>query len=380
MEINKTYKLRIYPNKAQEQKLLQILGCCRFVYNRYLAQAKEGKFNYYEMSKDLTKFRYTLPWLAETQLEPLEQALRRLNISYNRFFRKISKYPNFKSKKDIRQSFQKHHNWRIRDNKIQIQQDLVIKFRGTTPVGKLGTLVVSRHVSGKWFATMTAKVEVKTPRRYTKPIGIDLGLNTLATLSTGQKYANVAPQKTLQIKLTKAQRALAKKQKGSKRREKARKEVARIYEKITNIRQNHLHQVSHAITAKNHSLIAVEDLNVKGMMQNGKLARSLGDASFRELLRQIKYKQEWKGGEFVTINRFFPSSKTCNFCQFIIETLPLSVRTWECEKCGTTHDRDINAAKNIVAEAVKHTERGEMGSSISMKRSRAKGTMLTRRE
>lgn len=366
MKINRAYKIRLYPNKEQEQKMLKILGCCRFIYNYYLdkriqhyAETKKS-LSYAELARDLTKFRYTINWLSDTQAEPLQQSLRRLETSYKRFFTKVSKFPKFKSKKDTRQSFQKHADWKIIDNKLQIQKDLIIKFRGNMPkLTKLGTLVVSRHSSGKWFATTTAKIEVKTPETYTKPIGIDVGLETLMTLSTGQKYANIQPQKTLQARLTKAQRDLARKQKGSKRREKARQEVARVHEKIRNIRENHLHQITSKIVSKNHAIIAIENLNVKGMMKNRHLSRSLGDASFGELFRQLKYKQAWKGGKLIEVGRFFPSSKTCSFCEFVVETLPLSVRKWACEKCGTKHDRDINAAKNILAEALKHNERGE---------------------
>lgn len=366
MIVNRTYKVRIYPNKEQEKSLNMIIGSCRYVYNYYLQKKKEyyienkKTLSYLKISKDLTQFRYSIDWLSNIQITPLQQSIRRLDVSYNRFFRKQSKFPRFKSKRDINQSFQKPKDWRIIDNKIQIQKDLVIKFMGNIDKNaKLGTLVILKKSSGKWFASITAKIEHKQAEKFTVPIGIDVGITTLATLSNGKKYKNIKPQESLQRKLRITQRILAKKKIGSKRREIARKKVAVIYEKIRNVRENYLHQVSHDIVSKNHAIIAVEDLNVNGMIKNRHLSRSLSDVSFREFLRQIEYKQKWNGGEFIKIDRFFPSSKTCSFCNFIVDTLPLSVRKWNCPKCSKTHDRDINASINILKQAVSYTERGE---------------------
>lgn len=158
--------------------------------------------------------------------------------------------------------------------------------------------------------------------------------------------------------MARAQRILARRQKGSKRREKARLQLSRTYEKIANIRRNHLHQISSAITAKNHSLIAVEDLAVSGMVRNRKLSRAISDAGWAELVRQIEYKQHWKGGDIVKVGRYFPSSKLCSACGFLLETLPLNVRKWKCGGCGVSHDRDINAAKNVLKEALTQRARG----------------------
>lgn len=385
MIVNKSYKVRLYPNKRQEQMLVSIVGSCRYVWNHFLEQRKnyylENKKNlpYAVMARDLTKFRKSTDWLSTVQSEPLQQSLRRLDKAYNSFFRKQNQFPRFKSKKDSKQSFQKHQDWRVLGQKIQIQKDLIVKFRGEiSDKADLGTIVVSKHSTGKWFATITAKVEMKTPKKYTKPIGIDVGLETLATLSTGKKYKNIQPQKTLQGRLTSLSRSLARKVIGSNRRERARIEVAKIYEKIRNIRQNHIHQITHNIVSKNHATIAVEDLNVSGMMRNRHLARSLADASMRELLRQVQYKQEWRGGKFIKIDRFFPSSKTCSSCNFVVDKLPLSVRSWKCPKCSKRHDRDFNAAKVILAQGLAHSPRGESekvavrrGLPVSLKRNYA---------
>ncbi len=356
MKIQRAYKVRLYPNLAQEMELWRIINASRFVYNYFLASRK----GYYEetgktltlnqMSSDLTVLRKSVGFLDGIQLEPLSQGLRRLDRSYQTFFRQKKGYPKFKTKKSSHQSFQKHTAWKIIDKKVQIQTGLVVKFRGLVDTqAQLGTLTVL-YSCGKWYASMTAQVEMKLPIRHSKPIGIDLGLTSLASISTGIKFENIQPQKTLQNKLARAQRVLARRVKGSNRREKAKVEVARVYEKTGAIRRNHLHQVSSAITAKNHSLIAVEDLNVRGMFRNRKLSRAISDAGWSELLRQIEYKQLWEGGEIVKVGRYFPSSKLCSACGFLAETMPLSVRNWKCA-CGVEHDRDVNAAKNILTEA-----------------------------
>lgn len=364
MEVCKAYKVRLYPNKAQEQKMLQTIGACRFIYNYFLA-ARKGYYveygktlPYAQMGRDLTVLRNSIWWLSQVHAEPVHQSLRRLDRTYQRFFKNKRGFPHFKNKKDAKQSFQKHIDWRVVGNKIRIQKDLVVKYRGTIDsAAKLGTLIVS-YSAGKWYASITAKIDLKQPVRRTKPVGIDVGLETLVTLSTGQKFANIQPQKINQARLTCASRVLARRQIGSKRREKARLALARVHEKIANVRKNHLHQISSAITAKNHSLIAVEDLNVRGMVRNRNLARAISDAGWSEFLRQVQYKQEWKGGEFVKVDRYFPSSKTCNVCGFLSETMPLNVRKWKCGSCNTSHDRDVNAAKNIVKEALAYRVRG----------------------
>lgn len=358
-----TYKVKLYPNKTQEKQLLQILGATRFVYNYFLASRKGyyeefGKtLSYKEMSRDLTVLRHSLGWLSEIQQEPVSQSLRRLDKSYKTFFKNKRGFPKFKSKKANKQSFQKHADWKLKGNKIQVQGDLVVKYRGRIEEAEYGTLVVS-YCAGRWYASITAKINVKQPTRYTKPIGLDMGLTSLVTTSKGQIYANIQPQKTNQKMLARAGRVLARTQKGSKRREKARLSLARAHEKVANIRRNHLHQISSAITAKNHSLIAVEDLAVRNMVRNRNLARAISDAGWAELLCQIEYKQLWKGGDVVKVGRYFPSSKLCSVCGFLAETMPLSVRKWKCGGCGVSHDRDINAAKNILKEALTHRARG----------------------
>ena len=365
MLITRAYKVRLYPTKDQEVRLEAILRACRWVYNHYLEERKNHYLEhkktlpYAAMSRDLTQLRKKEELLKDIQTVPIQQSLRRLDSAYNSFFRKQNKFPRFKSRFDNHQSFQKPKDWRVVGNRIQIQKDLNVKFRGNmNEKADLGTLFVSRDSTGKWFASVVAQIKVKTPKKYTAPIGIDVGLETLATLSTGKKFPNIRAQEKLQAKLTKAQRELARKQRGSNRRIKAKVRIARVYEKIRNIRTNHVHNITAEIVKKNPSVIAIEDLNVSNMMKDRRVSRSLGDASLKEVLRQIEYKQKWNGGKVVKIDRYFPSSKTCSKCGFIVDELPLSKRSWKCEKCATIHDRDINAAKVILAQSSAYGERG----------------------
>jgi putative transposase len=361
MKVQKAYKVRIYPDKEQEQKLLQTIGACRFIYNYYLtlqinAYFQTGKnLPYAALATDLTKLRNSgqYPWLKEVQAQPLQQSLRVLDVAYNNFYRGRAQTPRFKSKNDGRQSFRKFQDWRFEDGKLWIQSDIIVCFRGRKiPTGVTRkTLTISKTATGKWYASIKVTEDIEVPTEHTTPIGIDLGLTHIAITSDGQKYDNptVAKKQARSIKLL--SQSLARKQKGSNRRQKAKLELARLHEKIANRRMNHLHQVSSAITGKNHTLIAVEGLSVVNMVKNHSLARSIGDVSWSELIRQIEYKQQWRGGQFVKVDRFFPSSKICSQCLHIMQDMPLSVREWHCPACGIRHDRDINAANNILKQA-----------------------------
>ena len=224
-----------------------------------------------------------------------------------------------------------------------------VKFRGTFPEKRYGALTVSRDIAGNWFASTWGYDESELPA-LTGAIGLDLGLINLVTSSDGEKYPNIRVAKGLQKRIKSASQALSRKMKGSNNRDKAKLVLARLHKKVGNVRRNSLHHISKAIVDKNHATIVVEDLAVQNMMKNRKLARSIGDAGWGELLRQITYKQEWAGGDLIKISRFFPSSKTCHLCDFVVSTLPLNVRSWECPRCHTTHDRDVNAAKVILKQ------------------------------
>lgn len=343
--------MRIYPNKAQQQSLSKTMGACRWIYNHFLEEkrdyylANQKALTYGMTSSQLTKLRKEIDWLGEIQFQPLQQALRQLDVAYGNFFRKQARFPRFKSKKDTRQSFRKVTGWHIEGNKIHVANGMSIRFRGTFPEKREGTLTISHTADGKWYASTPAKITVEQPK-LEGAIGLDMGLKSLVVTSNGDIYPKIPILHT-----RREQKSLSRKVKGSKSRQKARSILAKKYSKIANIRKNHLHHISKAITSKNHAVVAVEDLAVKNMQRNHKLARSIAHASWGELLRQIKYKQEWFGGKFIAIDRFFPSSKTCSDCHFILDRLPLSIRSWECPRCYTRHDRDVNAAKMILKQA-----------------------------
>ena len=364
MIVKRAYKVRLYPNKKQEAEMLKILAGCRFVWNYFLEKRQNNYLEHKEtlpyrgMSRELTQLRKIAPELVGLKVRPLQQALRRLDVAYNRFFRKLSRFPRFKGEWDISSSFQTTTDWRIKDNKIQIQQGLTTKTRGGLPkdVKKIGTLVV-KYTAGKWYASIMVEEDIEIAKRHTKPIGIDVGLTNLAVDSTGKKYHTLKPSYDLHNRMRLLQRKMARQEMGSNRREETRKQIARLYHKIENIRTNHLHQTTHKILEKNPSLIAIESLNVIGMIKNHKLARSLADVSLGEMHRQLKYKQIWSGGNVVEIDRFYPSTKTCSKCGYINEEMKLGVRTWECPRCGVTHDRDVNAARNILSQGMTSAEK-----------------------
>lgn len=360
MIVKKAYKIRLYPTSAQETEMLKILGGCRFVWN-YFLEKRQAKFlkdkktiPYRLLARELTKIRKTKKELFGLQSRPLEQSLRRLDTAYNRFFRKISKFPKFKRDWDNFQSFQKNKDWRIIDNKIQIQKDLIIKSRGVLPskdVKKIGTLIV-KYEASKWFASILVEEEIKLPKKHSEPIGIDVGLKSLVVTSEGNKFNALKPSYDAHPRMRALQQKMARQEIGSKRREQTRQEIASLYQKLSNIRKDHIHKTTHAVLKNNPSLIALENLSVINMTKNHKLARSLMDVSLGELLRQLKYKQEWRGGEVVEIGRFYPSTKTCSKCEYINQEMNLGIRNWECPRCGEKHDRDINAAKVILQQAI----------------------------
>lgn len=359
----KGYKVRLYPNKAQEAELFTLLSGCRFVWNYFLEKslahyAEHGKtLRYATMSRELTQLRKVAPELVGLHLQPLGQALRRLNTAYLRFFRKIAHLPRFKNDWDNKQSFQKARDWRIVGRKIRVQLSLELKTRGRLPSAKakLGTLII-KFEAGKWFAVILTKEEIKTAKRPSMPIGIDVGLKHLAVTSEGKRYDSLKPDYALHGRMKLLKQKLARQVIGSKRREQTRLQMARLYQKIANQRANHLHQSTHRILERNPSLIAIESLNVLGMRKNHKLARSLSDVALAELHRQLRYKQIWRGGKVVEIDRFYPSTKTCSGCGYINESMTLSTRNWTCPSCGIEHDRDVNASRNILRQGMVRAE------------------------
>lgn len=360
------YKFRIYPNCTQQQQINRTLGCARFVYNHFLAirrdewKANHNSLIYVKTSKLLTdlKKRENTSWLSEADSQALQNSLRDLDRAYQNFFKKRAGYPRFKSKHSHSQSYRTtniNNNVRIVDKKIRLPKLGFVKIKQSrTFEGRILNATVSHTASGKYFISLCVEMDKEKliSANDGKQIGIDVGLKEFYTDSNGNTVANPRVLKKLSKKLAREQRRFSHKMPKSRNREKARIRVARVYERITNIRKDFLHKLSTQLTRENQT-IAVEHLNIKGMLKNHRLAKSISDVSWSEFFRQLEYKTELHGGELLKIDMFYPSSQLCSNCGYQnAEIKNLSVREWTCPKCGTHHDRDFNAAKNILHKAL----------------------------
>lgn len=363
MIVTKTYKFRLYPNKAQAELMAKHFGSTRFVWNHFLAQRKESyledkkTLSYHDNAKALTLLKKDddHKWLKEINSQSLQASLKDLDTAYGRFFKKQAKFPRFKSKHASVDSFRCPQSVEIRDGKLSIpkfRKGIKIKLHREM-TGKILFATISKTPTGKYFASITCKTEHEAlPLADEKKIGIDLGIKDLAICSDGTVFKNPKTTNKHAKKLVYEQRQLSKKKKGSGKRAKQRKKVAAVHEKIKNVRLDNLHKTTNSIISENQAIV-VEDLNVNGMIKNHKMAKAIADASWHELTRQLEYKAEWNERDFVKIDRWFPSSKTCNVCNFINQDLLLKDREWTCPKCKTVLDRDLNASKNILKQGLK---------------------------
>ncbi|GHH27482.1 RNA-guided endonuclease InsQ/TnpB family protein [Streptomyces lanatus] len=358
--VKRAFKYRFYPTDAQAAELSRTFGCVRKVYNMALAARTEAwtrqeRVNYNATSAMLTAWKKTeeLAFLNEVSSVPLQQCLRHLQGAFTNFFAKRAKYPRFKSRRKSRASAEyTTSGFRFRDGKLtlaKMKDPLDICWSRPLPEGASpSTVTVSRDSADRWFVSMLCD-DTPAPMPATAgAVGIDAGLDHLVTLSTGEKIANPRHERRDRARLAKAQRALAKKVKGSANRGKARLRVAKIHAMIADRRRDGLHKLTTRLVRENQTLV-IEDLTVRNMVKNHKLARAISDASWTELRSMLEYKAAWHGRNLVVVDRFFPSSKLCSACGTITSMMPLNVRTWTCEGCGTTHDRDANAAKNLLA-------------------------------
>ena len=357
-KINRTYKFRLYPNKAQADLLSRHFGCARFVYNYFLNQRIEqyrltGKSdNFYEQCKALTalKKQEETEWLKEVNSQTLQFSIRCLEEAYTNFFQKRAKFPKFKSKHS-KNSFTVPQCANISDNRLFIRKFREgIKCRVHREIkGKIGRVTVSKTPSGKYFVSVSTEEEYETSLEKTdKSVGLDLGLKDFLITSEGEIFKNNRYTRKYEYILSRAQKHLSRKKKGSRRFENQRLKVSRLHEKISNSRSDYLHKCSISLVRR-YDTICIEDLNVKGMIRNHNLAKSISDVSWGSFITMLTYKADWNGKRVVKINRYFPSSQTCSVCGNVNkETKDLSIRNWECPICHTHHNRDVNAAINIL--------------------------------
>ena len=376
METKRAYKFRFYPTPDQELNLAKTFGCARFAYNYMLRQRtdawfqRQEKVGYHETSAMLTalKKQPEFVWLNEVSSVPVQQSLRHLQTAFGNFFARRNKYPTFK-KKDGAQSSEyttSAFKWDGKALSIAKNGILNIRFSRTIPKGAIVTTVtVSKDTAGRYFVSMlcTDQVQAKTP--VAAKVGIDLGLSHFAILSTGEKIAAPNTFRKNEATLARLQRRLAKKTKGSANRKKAKLKVAKLHAKITDSRKDFLHKLSTRLVNENQ-VIAIETLAVSNMQKNRCLAKSIADASWSEFVRQLEYKSLWYGRELVGIDRWYPSSKRCSDCGHTVAKMPLNVREWTCPECGTIHDRDINAARNVLTAGLAVSALGESVNPVCM--------------
>lgn len=364
--INKTYRFRLLPTKEQEVLLNQHFGHSRWVYNHFLNERKEQyqadkkSDNYYKQAATLTKLKKEedTKWLKEVNSQTLQFALRSLDTAFLNFFRGNAQFPKFKSRKH-KNTFTIPQFGTLVGNKISIpkfKEGIKVKLHREVK-GKIGKMSITKTPTGKYYVSIFTEQESNELPKTNREVGIDLGLKDFVITSDNKKFKNNRYTKKYAKQLKKAQQHLSRKQKGSNGFEKQKLKVAKIHEKIASCRLDTLHKVSYELVRDN-GLIVIEDLNVKGMIKNRKLSKHIADASWGNFVNLLQYKCDWYGRELVKVNRFFPSSKTCNVCGWINQELKLSDREWTCKSCGVVHDRDVNASKNILKEGLKIHRQG----------------------
>ncbi|GAQ57147.1 RNA-guided endonuclease InsQ/TnpB family protein [Streptomyces acidiscabies] len=359
-QVKRAFKYRFHPTDEQAAELSRTFGCVRLVYNKALEErtrawyGEQRRISYVQSSAALTQWKKTeeLAFLTEVSSVPLQQALRHLQTAFGNFFARRAKYPRYKSRKKSRASAEYTRSaFTWRDGHLtlaKMSEPLDIRWSRPLPEGAVPTTAtVSRDSAGRWFVSLLCEDTIPPASATTNAVGLDAGITSLVTLSTGEKIANPKHERRDRARLAKAQRELSRKAKGSANREKARRKVAKVHAGIADRRRDFLHKLTTRLVRENQTVV-IEDLTVRNLLKNGRLARAISDASWTELRSMLEYKCAWYGRELVVIDRWFPSSKLCGACGTVAAKMPLNVREWTCG-CGAVHDRDVNAARNILA-------------------------------
>ncbi len=387
--MKRAFKHRFYPTDAQAAELSRTFGCVRKVYNLALAArteawARQERIDYNQTSALLTSWKKTeqLAFLNDVSSVPLQQCLRHLQTAFTNFFAKRAKYPRFKSRKKSRRSAEyTTSGFRFRDGKLtlaKMTEPLDIVWSRPLPAdAEPSTVTVSQDAAGRWFVSLLVEDPSVVPLSATsRAVGVDVGLDHLLTLSTGEKIANPRHERRDRARLARAQRNLSRKAEGSNNQAKARRKVARVHTRIADRRRDHLHKLTTRLVRENQTIV-IEDLAVRAMVRNRNLARAISDAAWAEFRSLLEYKAAWYGREVIAVDRFFPSSRLCSACGSLARGMPLHVRIWTCEGCGTTHDRDVNAAKNLLAAGLAVTV---CGAGVRPQRSTPGGRSATKQK
>ena len=359
--IYKSYKFKLNPNEEQQILLGKHFGCTRFVFNHFLNQRKvqylntKKSDNYFKQSASLTnlKKQEDTIWLKEINSQTLQYSLRCLDAAYTNFFKGNAQFPKFKSRRK-KNTFTVPQSVRVINNELHIpkfKDGIKIKLHRELR-GNIKHCTISKTPTGKYFVSILCEIEHIPLEKTGAIVGIDLGLKDFAITSDNIKYKNHRYTKKYARKLKRSQQHLSRKIKGSTQSEKQRLKVALLHEKISNIRKDDLHKISHQLIS-DYDIISLEDLNIKGMIKNHKLSKHIQDASWGTFVEYLTYKAAWNDKQIVKINRWYPSSKTCNKCGYINQNLTLKIREWKCPNCNTKLDRDYNAAINILNEGLK---------------------------
>ncbi len=362
----KSYKYKIKPNKEQIELLNKHFGAIRFAYNYFLNERKveyetnKHTLNYNDNSAALTKLKKLeeFKWLQEINSQSLQHSLKGLDDAYNSFFKGRTKFPKFKSK-HTKNSFKVPQSVRAVDSKLIIPKfkDPIKMIQDRKFKGKIRQCTLSKTPTDEYFVSILVETDHQKFEKTGKQVGVDLGIKDFAITSNGFKYKNNRYTKKYAKKLKEHQQHLSRKVKDSNRYNKQKLKVAKLHKKITNSRLDSLHKTSTDLVRK-YDIIFLEDLNIKGMIKNPKLSKHISDVSWGKFVTMLEYKALWNDKQVIKIDRFFPSSKTCNCCGWVNQNLDLGIREWTCPSCKTKLDRDLNASKNILKEGIKNTSTG----------------------